>query len=327
MVENNCCFEHDEEIVVSILCLTYNHENFISQALDSFLMQKTNFNIEIIVHDDASTDKTPQIVLQYYKKNSSVVVPILQNENQYSKSKRIMSLYMFPKVRGKYIAICEGDDYWTDPYKLQKQVDYMENHSECSACIHAARKIDALSGSIKGEIRLSKKDENYDLTDAIRGLGSNAPTNSTLYRTKLNEKIINIEEQLPNTGVSDNLNMIIYAMFGTIHYMDQIMSVYRVGVPGSWSSKMEKNGNRKMIKYLEAHISLLFHLKSILPPEYEPVLNEQVRKMEFYILRRLAAIKKMKSLRYHDLYAALPLLTKIKLRIKLLIFKLASNTE
>ena len=116
--------------LVSICSITYNHEPYIRQCLDGFMMQKTNFPFEVIIHDDASTDKTADIIREYEAKYPDIVKPIYQKENQYSKGVEICGTYVYPKARGKYIAVCEGDDYWTDPYKLQKQVDFLEGHPE-----------------------------------------------------------------------------------------------------------------------------------------------------------------------------------------------------
>lgn len=122
----------DNQIVVSIQCLTYNHAPYIRQCLDGFVMQKTNFRFEAIVHDDASTDGTQDIIREYEKKYPDIIKPIYQKENQYSKGiPGFITNLVSGKCKGKYIAICEGDDYWTDPYKLQKQVDYLESHPEC----------------------------------------------------------------------------------------------------------------------------------------------------------------------------------------------------
>lgn len=121
-----------ENPLVSVLCDTFNHENFIVEALEGFLSQKTDFPFEIIVHDDASTDRTAAIVKEYATKYPLIVKPILQQENQYSRKLNFWNDYTFPKAKGKYIAMCEGDDYWTDTLKLQKQVDFLENHEEVS---------------------------------------------------------------------------------------------------------------------------------------------------------------------------------------------------
>lgn len=127
-----------ETVVVSVHCLTYNHEKFIAEAIESFLMQKTNFKFEILIHDDASTDRTPEIIKEYELKYPGLIKPIFQTENQYSKRKSFNTLNLNNLIRakGKYIAVCEGDDYWIDPYKLQKQVDMMEKNPNCSLCVH-----------------------------------------------------------------------------------------------------------------------------------------------------------------------------------------------
>lgn len=122
--------------LVSIICTTYNHELFIVDCLEGFINQLTNFPFEIIVHDDASTDKTLTILKNYELKYPSLFNNIYQKENQYSKKNiNIWTEIMFPRAKGKYITICEGDDYWVDPYKLQKQVDFLEQNPDYSLCL------------------------------------------------------------------------------------------------------------------------------------------------------------------------------------------------
>ena len=122
--------------LVTIQCLTYNHEKYIRKCLDGFVMQKTNFRFEAIVHDDASTDGTANIVREYADKYPDIIKPIFETENQYSKSDGSLNRIMYEHTLGKYIALCEGDDYWTDPYKLQKQVDYLEQHDDVVCSCH-----------------------------------------------------------------------------------------------------------------------------------------------------------------------------------------------
>lgn len=118
------------EPLVSINCLTYNHEAFIGDTIDGFLMQKTDFTYEVLIHDDASTDQTANIIRKYQKEFPNIIKPIYQKENYYSTGVSISKQFQYPRVRGKYLAVCEGDDYWTDPYKLQKQVDFLEAHTD-----------------------------------------------------------------------------------------------------------------------------------------------------------------------------------------------------
>lgn len=121
--------------LVSISCITYNHASYIKECIDGFLMQKTNFNFEVLIHDDHSTDGTEEIIKEYAKQYPDIIKPLFEKENQYSLGKPIGSaVWNLPRARGKYIAICEGDDYWIDPYKLQKQVDFLESHPDYGMC-------------------------------------------------------------------------------------------------------------------------------------------------------------------------------------------------
>ncbi len=122
--------------MVSICCQIYNHASFLRECFDGFVMQKTNFPIEILIHDDASTDGSQEIIKEYTTVYPDLFKPIFQRENQYSEGVPICATYQFPRAIGKYIAMCEGDDYWTDPYKLQKQVDFLEQNEEFTLCSH-----------------------------------------------------------------------------------------------------------------------------------------------------------------------------------------------
>lgn len=128
--------EDNRPIMVTIRCAAYNHEPFIRQCLDGFVMQQTNFRFEAIVHDDASTDGTADIIREYAEKYPDVIKPIYETENQYSKRDGSLGRIMDAHTRGKYVAMCEGDDYWTDPLKLKKQVDFLESHPGYVVCVH-----------------------------------------------------------------------------------------------------------------------------------------------------------------------------------------------
>lgn len=124
----------NDKILVSIRCLVYNHESYLCQCLEGFVMQKTNFRFEAIVHDDASTDGSATIIREYAEKYPDIIKPIYETENQYSKRDGSLTRITNAACRGKYIAICEGDDYWIDPQKLQKQVDFLEAHPDYLLC-------------------------------------------------------------------------------------------------------------------------------------------------------------------------------------------------
>lgn len=124
----------NSSIMVSVRCIAYNQVQYIRQTLEGFVMQKTTFPFEVIVHDDASTDGTTSVIKEYEERYPEIIHAIYEKENVYSQSIQVLDNIMLKACCGKYTALCEGDDYWTDPYKLQKQVDYMEEHPECGLC-------------------------------------------------------------------------------------------------------------------------------------------------------------------------------------------------
>ena len=130
-MKNNA--ENDQPCMVSIVCDVFNHEPYLRDCLEGFVKQVVDFPYEILIHDDCSTDKSVDIIKEYVAKYPHLFKPIYQKENQYSQGVKIWGTIQFPRSQGKYIAICEGDDYWTDPNKLQRQVEFLESHPTHSA--------------------------------------------------------------------------------------------------------------------------------------------------------------------------------------------------
>lgn len=182
-----------KETLVSIRCVTYNQEKYISQALDSFLMQKTNFPFEIVVHDDASTDKTIEIIKEYEKKFPDIVKPIYETENQYSKKDNSLDLIILSHLKGKYTAYCEGDDFWTNKNKLQKQVDFLEQNPDYGFCCTDVDIYYEDKKMYQHAITKSKKNH-LDFTNGIKSTGYLLNL-SWVFRTDLYEKIVKENEQ------------------------------------------------------------------------------------------------------------------------------------
>jgi glycosyltransferase involved in cell wall biosynthesis len=136
-MRDNC--QANIEPLVSVACATYNHKRYIRKAIDSFLTQKCCFQYEIIIHDDASTDGTSEIVREYAELHPDIIKPLYQTQNQYSRGRKCITEFVLPKCQGKYIAFCEGDDYWTDPLKLQRQVEIFQKYPDCIICGGRAR--------------------------------------------------------------------------------------------------------------------------------------------------------------------------------------------
>lgn len=229
----------DSEIMVSVNCVTYNHKDYIRQALDSFLMQKTSFEFEILVHDDASTDGTGDILREYEKRFPGKVRPLIQTENQYSQGiDNISGAFNFPRARGKYIFMCDGDDYWISPDKMQKQVDYMEAHPECTLSIHSARI--ELVGKALTEGQMRPYCGNRVISpEEIVDKSSGYAMSSMAFPSRIVKDLPDYYVECP---VGDTPIQLIAASEGYGYYFDEAMSVYRVGVAGSWTME-GKNGD------------------------------------------------------------------------------------
>ena len=156
-------------LIVTIQCLVYNHESFLRQCLDGFVMQKTSFRFEVIVHDDASTDGSAAIIREYADKYPEIIKPIFETENLYSKRDGSLRRVMYRNTRGKYVAICEGDDYWTDPYKLQKQVDFLESHPDYVMCSHRFNQYIEDKKLLEEDDDKNFQGADYDLKNLIGG--------------------------------------------------------------------------------------------------------------------------------------------------------------
>ena len=228
--------------LVTVYCATYNHRAFISQALDSILKQNTSFDFEIIVHDDASTDGTSEIVKEYADRYQKHLKAILQSENQYSKRKRIFYEQIIPLIRGKYVAYCEGDDYWIENNKLQRQVEYLERHPDCSACVHNTRVIE-MNGGLPSRISKIRKECDLPLSLLLKENGA-FHFNSIMNRKEQFEKIPRFLFDVD--GVGDYPLRVYLGLLGPVHYFPQAMSAYRHGVPGSWTMRNTINPEKKV---------------------------------------------------------------------------------
>ena len=231
-----------DDVKVSIVCNTYNHEPYIRDALEGFVNQVTNFQYEVLIHDDASTDKTADVIREYEEKYPDLIKPIYQTENQYSQGIDFIALYQYPRARGKYVAFCEGDDYWTDPSKLQKQYDILESHPEIDMCAHRAKNVNGVTGEACGSLGPGEQDRLLTAKEVIRGGGGFVATASLFYRGDL----FNNPPSFRNILSLDYTMQILGSLKGGIFYFGDVMSVYRVQVPGSWTACMSKDYKRKI---------------------------------------------------------------------------------
>ena len=223
---------HSNETRVSVICNTYNQEAYIAKTLDGFVNQKTSFLFEVLVHDDASTDSTPQIVRSYAEKYPDLIKPIYQIENQYSKKVRITAEIQMPRAKGDYIAFCEGDDYWIDCYKLQKQFDALEQHPEINICANAAyREID---GVIIEKAFPCKRNCMFSVEQVIINDGDFVATASLFFRKSMFD---DDQYTFCRTKSLDYAWQIRGAMNNGMLFLGDVMSVYRVSATGSWTAR------------------------------------------------------------------------------------------
>ena len=216
--------------LVSICCTAFNHEDYIRDAIESFLMQETSFPFEIIIHDDASTDNTANIIKEYEGKHPGLFVTIYQTENQYSQGIKIWSNFFHPRIRGKYIALCEGDDYWTDPLKLQKQVELMEKFPEASMCVALNKKLFESSGEVKADTLY--KGKNAPLV-YFEDLNQYFHTSTYLIRKNILDFIL---MKYPDLLFGDTALRRLLINESPFVVLNEIVSVYRITGKGIWSS-------------------------------------------------------------------------------------------
>lgn len=298
---------NEQEIMVSIICNAYNQEKFIKDALDGFVNQKTNFRFEVLVHDDASTDNTPYIIKQYEKKYPEIIKPIYQVENKFSKGISITVGIQIPRAKGKYIALCEGDDYWIDENKLQLQYDCLENHPNIKMCAHSAQVIQ--NNEIINYIRPSKIEEIISVERTIEGGGAFYPTASLFFRKTMFDNNPDFFKKL----YFDYTWQIFGSYDKGIYFIPKTMSVYRIfSGEYSWSSMMSKNIEKRNL-HSKRVIEFLKEFNVFSNYNYKNSIEKSIDKIEFEILVRE---KKWKDAKKKNYYRNLSIIDKLKLNIK-----------
>lgn len=218
-----------EQVKLSVAMITYNHEKFIAKSIESVLMQKTNFQYEIVVGEDCSTDRTREIIMDFQKKYPDKIRLLLAERNRGNMRNYTETIMA---CKGKYIAYLDGDDFWTEPNKLKRQVEFLDYHPECSSCFHSVRRIYE-DGSYDFFYPFGKK-ETYTLEDVLLNF-SFIHVSSLIFRRGL------FGEFPPwfffgNIKIDDWTLYVLNAQYGLIGYIDEIMAIYRKHKSGLWSS-------------------------------------------------------------------------------------------
>ena len=315
--------ENQQKYLVAIKCITYNHEKYLADALEGFVMQKTNFPFVAIVHDDASTDGTAAILRQYAEKYPDIIKPIYETENQYSKHDGSLGRIMDEAVAAtgaKYIAMCEGDDYWIDPYKLQKQVDFLEAHEEYSVCVHTVQAVKAQTRQkerfvfpIEGLLR----EDVFTLDDLCRmefyEMEWVFQTSSFTYRNICAQYRSSAEMAYLNMFPMGDLPLLLCClMLGKGYYIRDMMSCYRWESGGYMSARAtnaEKNIKEKKqflaaIVEFDKQTNYQYHkyiLQRIKLTEYQCILSGDKNKLHLLRPRYWRCVP-AKTVRGHMLY-------------------------
>ncbi|HXB71939.1 MAG TPA: glycosyltransferase [Candidatus Acidoferrales bacterium] len=238
--------------------VTYNHEKFINSAIESVISQRVGFRYELVIGEDCSTDRTREIVKSYEARNQHLIRTQLHSQNQGAQECFLQALWA---CRGRYVAILEGDDYWTSPHKLQTQVDILERHPEFSICCHRAKVIYENGNQEPWEYPMLDRTV-LTLEDLLRE--NFIPTCSTMFRLGL---LIDIPEWYRKVIVADWALHLLLAQYGDIALIPETMSVYRVHGGGSWS-KLDAS---TMARH---RLGLFRQLEGYLPAQYTGLIRE-----------------------------------------------------
>lgn len=282
---------------VLVRCITYNHEAYIEDALKGFVMQKTDFPFVVSIIDDASTDNNTSVIMDYLKRvcDADEVNPkieeygkvidatpsnypncllhvVLLNENHYGKKSK-QPYYIQFEEKAKYIAMCEGDDYWTDPYKLQKQVDFMETHPDFSICFTRVKCLMNATSEMVDEFIVRDMPRESTIADLAHGNYIHTP--SVLLRNS--ETVWAKVFSLGRCAPSDYVMWMFFAETGKIWKFEEPMAVYRVG-SGIWSSDESINPDLEMLMTLNKL------WMAIDDAEVKNVLQEQIFKQKQAVL-------------------------------------------
>lgn len=269
------------EAWVSVQMITYNHERYIAQAIEGVVTQKTTFRIELVIGEDCSTDSTRKICEDYVKKYPEII-KLLPSEKNLGMNKN--GLRTFQECNGKYIAICEGDDYWTDPYKLQKQVDFLEANDDFAICFHPVNIW--LKGNLKADFLTRNVNDTTTISDLANGNYIHTP--SVVFKNKLFGEL---PPEFSQSPVGDYFLHMLNARFGKIKKLPEVMAVYRLHESNTWANTNFTTMIPKWLKTLEL-------MQPSFDDEIKQLLSTQYANIAFDLAIRLAAEKPMEAKLY-----------------------------
>lgn len=286
--------------LVSICSITYNHAPYIRQCLDGFLMQKTDFSVEVIINDDASTDGTTEFIREYEDKHPDIIKPIYHEENLYSKGQRgFFRKFCFPRAKGKYIAFCEGDDYWIDPLKLQKQVDFMEANPDYTMCC-----TNAVIQTPEGDEEWCRypTDQTVPTEDVIKHGGLFVQTATLLFRREVLIEATDYPESAKKCHVGDFPLQIYAALKGKVYWFVDKTATYRYLSGNSWTVNFKKQDTAKKIRNMRSEIDMLKDMDLLSNGKYSNAFKRIQAKLIYYLFYDHPADYKLIEENFQDVF-------------------------
>lgn len=295
---------------ISTCLIVYNQADYVRDCIDGALMQKTDYAYEIVIGDDCSTDRTSEICKKYAEEYPNLIRYFRREKNLGMIGNWAETI---KNCNGKYIALCEGDDYWTDPFKLQKQVDFLEENEEYAAIFHNAQ----ISNAATNTTELYRKEwNNSDEVSAeqiIKGGGGIYPTAALMFRTNSNKYC----SYFPETQSGDTVLSLSLLLSGKFFFHNEVMSVYRIHSKGVYSEIVLSNDILKFIRLWLSNIEILKCYDSLSEGGNRPFVKEAIIKYYIRILR-VRKIKLPRDFRY---------LIKIPIRDALYLIKSSANSK
>ena len=310
----------EREIKVSVFCTAYNHEEYIREALDSFVNQKTDFAFEVLVNDDCSTDGTAAIIEDYARRYPDIIRPFIQKENLFCKGVAYLySTVFFPNARGKYVAYCEGDDKWCDMTKLQQQVDFLEANPDYSGCVHNTM-LHYCGGDQQDAPLLSAKGGDCDIgfETVIKGMNHSFHTSSIMARREYIVSPPDFYYAAAEHGFTDYAIGLWLTMNGKVRFIDKVMSVYRISSnPAAWSAELSRHYAR-LTEFIRGEIAMMEKILGHVEGAEKEQTQRELKARRYELMDIKGQVKELISPEYIEIFRSKSFSYRLKTRIKIL---------